>query len=357
VDSKGCTPDGGFPVTSITDNPNYQKLIRCIAGACVPEDGSTSFDAPSTAKRSVTLGVLAGIPKLPELGLTDIAKKLGGLAGKLPIGALVSGVAGLLWPDPTPDALFNQLKDYVDKLVPKAISDEHITDLKGSVEGLKNSLDTYLDARNLAYKGVLLGSLEQNLNTIEPKFFDTRAPEQALAHFVAFATLKLTVLREQYLHGTDYYGDDVDHDLAMCKLNNAVVKYTQAAADIRKRVMDWRLAKLRDDVNRGDYRGKGRGWTWTHQVVDDFCDWRSDKASKKQTDMNMFLRAEQIKGAYGKNLDAILAPIAHWASSTDRAAPALKEQDCHKLPPSSPPSSDDSNSDISNIFEDLFPKQ
>jgi hypothetical protein len=180
TDSKGCTPDGGFPVTSITDNPNYQKLIRCIAGACVPEDSSVSFDAPSTAKRSVALGVLSGVPKVNELGelsktLKDVGKLGNGLVGKLPIGALVGGVTALLWPDPTPDALFNQMKDYVDKVVPQAITDEHITDLKGNVEGLKTSLDAYLDAKNPQYKGILLGSLEQNLNTIEPNFFDSRA--------------------------------------------------------------------------------------------------------------------------------------------------------------------------------------
>ena len=61
VDSKGCnTSDGGFPVAAITDSDNYHKLIECVAGSC--ETGSASFDAPGTAKRSVTLGVLSGIP-------------------------------------------------------------------------------------------------------------------------------------------------------------------------------------------------------------------------------------------------------------------------------------------------------
>jgi hypothetical protein len=108
-------------------------------------------------------------------------------------------------------------------------------------------------------------------------------------------------------------------------LNNAVVKYTKAAKDIRERVMTWRLQKMRDDKEIAKYGHRGIP-IYSPQVVDDFCDWRSDKGrSTKEIGIHFIERAEQIRRAHGKNLDAILSPIAHWASSTERASPALKE--------------------------------
>jgi hypothetical protein len=361
LDSKGCLPNGALPVVAFPNNEQYQKLMQCVGGGCGPE-ASVSFDAPSTAQRSVALGGLSAIPKVSELGelsntLKKVAKLGGGLVGKLPVGALVSGVAAILWPDPTPDALFDQMKTYVDKILPKAISDEHIQHLKNSVEGLKTAIDAYTEAKNLRYKGVLLGSLEQILNGIEPDFNDPRAPQQALAHFVAFATLKLTVLREEYLHANEYYGDDADHDLAACKLNNAVLKYTNAAKDIKQRAMDWRIKQIQFEWTRktsGDPEHN-----WYSKAWDDFCDWDDTYHKVSDAYFGIHMRKMAIRDSYGKALDVLLAPLAHWASSTERASPALKEQDCHRLPPSRDESTSDTSdtSDISDIFKDLFVKQ
>ena len=307
TDSKGCTSDARVPVAAITDSDQYQKLMQCVAGICEPEDSSVSFDAPSTAKRSVALGVASGIPKLNELGelsktLKKVAKLGDGLAGKLPLGALIGGVAGLLWPDPTSDELFNQMKAYVDKALPKAIADEHITNLKKHVEGLNKEIKAYEDADNITYKSQGLHDLELAMDRIEPDFLDDpRAPQQALAHFVAFAVLRLTVYREEYLHTKEYWGDNSDREKFACKLNKAVRKYTQAAKDIKQRALDWRLSQLHLDW--APYRvSRAQRYSYAR---DDLCDWHDSFGRRADANTWFYVRQQQVRNAYGKDLDAL----------------------------------------------------
>ena len=84
------------------------------------------------------------------------------------------------------------------------------------------------------------------------------------------------MLREELLHAKEYYGDDVDHDLFVCKLNNAVAKYTQAARDIKKRLVDARLAKIRVQHDYVKVGGWGPSGTLDKAyATDDVCDWHS----------------------------------------------------------------------------------
>jgi hypothetical protein len=107
--------------------------------------------------------------------------------GKIPVpvvGDVLKEYTKAIWKDPGPRQLFKQMKDYVDKMVPELISDQHITDLREGVEGVNNALKAYDDTDIPEEKAKYLTSIETAIDiALEPKYFDSRAPEKALPVF------------------------------------------------------------------------------------------------------------------------------------------------------------------------------
>ena len=228
------------------------------------------------------------------------------------VGAILKAVAGFLLPDDnTPEAAFDQMRKYVDKLVPELISQEHVTQLQHHVTGLNKVLKDYNETHNPRQKGQWLTSLLALLDELEPTFFDPRVPERTLAHFVAFGSLRIAALRELALFSKDYYGNDDDRATHERWLNDTIRKYTEAAAGIKDRAMAWRLGKIHGQ-SQYEYHGKGADNIRVF-AVDDFCNWRGPRRQRGHAGADLNQRRDQVRTAFGRELDAILEPTRHWA--------------------------------------------
>jgi len=191
------------------------------------------------------------------------------------VGGALSFAASILWADNSDQELFDQIVDYVNKLVPALIAQEHVRLLQGHVAGLRKIVYDYKHTSNQLQKGEWLTSLLAHLDELEPEFFDDRTPEHTLAHFVTFGSIKLLALREQCLFAEQYYGNDIDHATHLNQLHHEIARYTAAARSIRERAMAWRLSQLRlDHENRYVSHMLYRDFYW---VRDDFCGWNSNQ--------------------------------------------------------------------------------
>ena len=216
LDSKKCTAHGDIPVKTLLTKGNYQQLVDTVLGSPTrPDDGPT---------RTV---VTSGLKAIPE------------------VGSLVSGVVSALWKDPANDEMFKALVSYVDALVPDSITKERVAQMKDELGGLWDNLNSYLNEKDLYQKGLDLKLLNNTLEQMRKKFFNDRTePEKQLALVVAFGTLRLLALKEQILHQDEYYPGHPS-SLAVSSMNTAVTQFAKLAADMKSKIIERRLAKLR----------------------------------------------------------------------------------------------------------------
>ncbi len=336
VDSKNCNKLGGRSMALLRSNPRYTTLVQCITDGCKPtETSDPSFNKLALAKiRDASTGIIAAVPTY---------------------GGALSGVIKLLWDDPTPDAVFDQLKKYVKSFVSEKISGEHYKNLQAVIDGMNLTLGDYHTYTEPLAQGPTLLSMDSTLAGARKLFHDD--PDHAaqlLPYFVAFGTLHLAVLRELYLNTKDYYcpaGKDYNnsqkcadqHHAFLVKLNKAITDYTKDAQTLKDDAIAWRLKKIY--VNTGERRkvspgiGVEREYSiedfTTANAVDDFCGtslWSTptyeqeigygDNSAMVQAQADVDARKATATKGFGENLDFILAPLAHWASFTDQAAPA-----------------------------------
>ena len=309
-DKKQCTPQGDKPLKGLLVDHDFQGLLGGENGV-KPTSGDPLQHLLADHARTI---VTTGISQIPAVG-----KALGGLTK-------------LLWKDPSNDKLFDKMKLYVDKLVPDSITDERVDQLKGSLHGLRTDLNTYLHHDELSRKGGDLTTLIGLINDKEDEILSgSTPPERALPLVLAFGLLKLTALREQYLHTNDYYKANAhDHSQDFQDYNNAVGQYAKVAADLKDKIIANRLAKIH--LNEGDY-SKPIGSTDFGNIIydkieysnptDDFCDWEKvhDRSDRDAALAELKRRQDEVRKVYGEDLDLILQPIAHWPSSTTVARP------------------------------------
>jgi hypothetical protein len=290
-----------------------------INGQCNEPGGVKPEFKGSPDYRHLVAGIVGSVP---------------GLIGAGPLGSALHGLTLFLWPDNSSEEVFQAMVDYVNKLVPELISQERIHTLQEHVQGLKEIVADYDDTTDPLQKGEYLTSFIATLDSLEPQFFDDRAPEKTLAPLVAFGTLKLVALREQYLNAHLYYGND-DRDRAMHyqKLKNTVEKYTKATAGIRKRLLDARMAKIHFKVldktftrlpfNRRDPELNGTVEEQGAVYDDDFCGthksvelYYRDRGSETKNwgEWNALIKEgpAQARKAYEESLDLILTPTKDW---------------------------------------------
>ena len=302
-DKKGCTPQGDKPLKALLVDHDFQGLLGGENGV-KPISGDPLQHLLADNARTI---VTTGISQIPE------------------VGEVLGGLTKLLWKDPSNDKLFDKMKLYVLKLVPDSITGERIDQLKGSLHGLNTDLNIYMRHHELSRKGGDLTTLIGLINDKEDEVLSgSTPPEKALPLVLAFGLLKLTALREQYLHTNDYHPADAqDHSQDFQDYNDAVTKYAKVAADLKDKIIANRLAKIH--LNDGDY---SKPEDFMGQVVwdkteysnptDDFCDWNKDYA---RSDRDAALaeiqrRQDEVRKVYSEDLDLILQPIAHWPHST-----------------------------------------
>jgi Na+-translocating ferredoxin:NAD+ oxidoreductase RnfG subunit len=315
TDGKGCTAHGDKPIATLIKNPDYRALLENAS----PSDAT--FHPPNNTARTVVTGGLSAIPAAAT--------------GGVPVGAMLGAVANYLWKDSTTNDLFKQMKAYVDAIVPDAISDERVNQQSYDVAGLQKLLERYRAEGNLYQKGNKLNNLVDRLIEIEPAYLNDpkTPPEKALALVIAYGALRLTALQEQVQRQKEFSPGNTS-TIAVDDYNKAVDTFTKAAEQLKAKIIESRLAKIRPDSWEGEYwspRFGGHGATYYHRATDDFCSWQGPNRETNEGAANNDVeqRKKEVREAYDRDLDELLKPITHWPSLTpvaqladDRGRPA-----------------------------------
>ncbi len=332
--------DDSGAAASVDSATSADRPAAAPKDPCEHETEVTAKFEASTDYRSFVAGIVSMAPSVALEGVP--------LVSSLPIGGMLSGLVKVLWKDNSQSDLFDQMKEYVDKLIPDMIAREHVNNLKNRVEGFRLAFRRYDEAPEPGDKGQLLNAILVTLDEMQPDFFDPRKPEQTLAEFVAFGTLKLTALREKYVFGADYYGSDDPAVRAkrLAQLQDDVKLFAEGAGHIRQRAMAWRLGKLHCDRGTerqreppgGFSRGSSSSWRGTLDARDDFCNWSqhlnggwswsacynggcSSHDASPPSDQVCVNRRREVEQGFGHQLDVILEPTRHWDGLAKEVSP------------------------------------
>lgn len=164
------------------------------------------------------------------------------------VGSAVSTVIGFFWPNfQDPMEVWNKVKDYVMTLMDELIKKEYIITLEHQLDGIHNNLKDYNDTSyGTSQKGDWFTSVLSSLDNAEPSFFDDRFPEAKLPYFVSLGSIKLAVLREQYLfYEKIYMQSDPDKSTHLKQLRDTINKYQGAATNAKAAALNWRLNKIK----------------------------------------------------------------------------------------------------------------
>lgn len=148
-------------------------------------------------------------------GFLDVVRifVLGGLRLIPKAGYILSGLLALLWPDKNnPTLTWQCLRDEILTIVDKKIQQQKKTTLTDVITGLKNNINTYVDAIE---ENVPPGELKQlwlnlqgKLDAAEPVFKaqNDEAPYVFLPEYTEFMNLDLASLRDGILQGEERFG-------------------------------------------------------------------------------------------------------------------------------------------------------
>ncbi len=267
-----CTPQGAPPATLKLD-PQYVRTIVTTAVGVIPDVGK-------------------------------------------PLSALVQA----LWKDKTSDSMFDQMKDYVEKLVPELLTKDFQARLGEHLTGINNVLENYKDAEP-EDKTTYLINLQNAVDLFEPLFLGKGYPaDRTIAHFGAFGALKLAVLKELVEHARG------PHKRAQQKkLDRKIAEYREHVARIKDELTTKRLSVLKVEHNCTGYRVGRHSRTVCHETaVDPSCNWSGPDRGEDQRAATADLanRREQVRQAYNASLDAVLEPVTRLAAALEREAAA-----------------------------------
>jgi jacalin-like lectin domain-containing protein len=295
-------------------------LAGCLASAlCTPAmavdcgpDGGASPEVRYIANntgldfRALVLGVVGNTPKA---------------------GSALQGLAGFFWKQDTEaSAVFDQMKAYVDTLVPELIARERVIELEKKLVGLHQVLKDYnRTSYGTVQKGQWFTSLLSDLDKADPFFFDERNPEKTLTYFVPMGTLRIAALEEQYLYYDRIYGQtDPDRDDHLKRLKDVIGDYSGALAKAQAAALRWRVQdKVTFDVRTTTdvgVLGPSKTTTWT--ATDRLCPWEisfshnslggGERYGEEKAKIQLAQRRAQVEAAYKGDLDLLFAPAYLW---------------------------------------------
>ena len=182
-------------------NPGPVDAKNCTVNGSKPADHLVK----AFPVRELVIGLVSAIPAAATEGI--------------PVGAILGGAMKFFWKDDGPDQLFNQMKAYVDNLVPASLDQYDKTQLQNDLEAIRKIFANYNDYHTISTKGDELSKLVTQLELMQPHFLNRRSPQTTLAELVAFGTLKLAALQELVNHYDRYRPVDptkpdavIDHD-------------------------------------------------------------------------------------------------------------------------------------------------
>ncbi len=252
-----------------------------------------------------------------------------GLVGHIPeAGSALQEVTGFLWkaPDSEASAVFDQMKAYVDELVPELIAQERVRELEQRLAGLHHVLRDYnRTSYGTPQKGEWFTNLLALLDQAEPFFFDERNPEKTLTYFVPLGTLRLLALQEQYLYYSRIYDRaDPDRGKHLEDLRTAIATYSAALTQAKAAAVNWRV-QMKTGIDTRTQQtvgvlGPTTTTTWT--AIDRLCSWQvsyqhnslsgGDLYGEEHAKRDLEQRRQQVTFAYTANLELLLAPAELW---------------------------------------------
>ncbi len=299
----GSTQSGALV---IQDDPNGQPRFKfTIAGTTQDLDagyepiaGGVEIGGSSLQIRDL---VIAGAGLVPE------------------VGGAIKGLLTFLWPASSP-RLWTELAEYVQAVVTDLIAQERSIQLEQKLQGLFNVASSYVKASG-TQRREFFSSLLALLNEADPMFCDLRSPEKHLWHLVAFATLRIVALRDQYDHFKEIYGEDDARRAEHLKdIQEAIKKYAGAAklgrdTALRRRLDKIKISRTYQEFNRGRWN-RWRIWDefdgWSREKVF-FAAGPNDEASGKREATRVFDdRKKEIGDQIFTRLEAIFAPLYAW---------------------------------------------
>jgi hypothetical protein len=257
-----------------------------------------------------------GGPAVPQLKLDpQIVRTIEttALAAIPVVGGPLSALAKALWKDTTSDSLFDQMKNYVNTVVPELLAKEFGDSLERKVRGIQRVLRNYEEETDPVDKAEDLNFLRNAHDTFEPDFTDeTHPPDRTIAHFAAFGALKLAVLKERLDRARPQQRAVRQKDL-----DDAIKLYRDHAKSLKDKLAEKRIAGLKVTSHCTSSRIFRHSHTTCHYTADDpACRWSSDRRdSEADANGDLGARRAAVAKAYSDTLDTVLAPLTAMASA------------------------------------------
>ena len=239
---------------------------------------------------------------------------LGTAAGVIPgIGGALKGIVQSLLKDDTNDQVFRQAVDYVKVLVPELLAQDFEKALDRKITGIKTVLGRYNDETDLSDRTSDLDWLRNQLDFLEEDFIgDDYPPDRTIAHFVAYGTLKLAILKERADRATD-----AQRPARQRELDRTIEKYRAHAAKLKEKLAAQRIANLKVEPKCTGHRIGRHSWTTCHYAATDpACGWSGhDFDSEADAKADLARRSEDVRGAYAVALNSLLEPMTQLATA------------------------------------------
>lgn len=266
----------------------------------------------------------------------QLEKAVSGLAGATPYaGPAMSALIDIFWPVSAsdPHEYWNLIKQFIKDLIDEIISEEKAKALELRLQGIHNNLTDYQNTSfGVPQKGQWFTNVLSSIDDAEPFFFEQENPEKTLTYFVSMGTLKLVVLREQYLfYDKIYQVPDPDRDKHLQTLQKTIKQYTDAAYTAKDNAIKWRLGLI--EINHGtrtDFGLLGPSTThiWTvkdkhvankldpHIDLELSWEWNTLTGGNGNAEAianNVYSNHKsQVEAELGAKLDSFLSPAYQW---------------------------------------------
>lgn len=146
-------------------------------------------------------------------------------SSKIPVvGGAIKVLLETIWPTKKL-SIWESLKDQVSHLVDEKILQKELEERKSDLDGLKSSMESYLNAKP-SEQGVWLGAMLTNANIIFEKLTKSSNNIHLIPLIVVHAHLHLILLRERLLFGQEIFKED-NHDEWEKDLINTYAKYNK----------------------------------------------------------------------------------------------------------------------------------
>jgi hypothetical protein len=216
--------------------------------------------------------------------------------------------------------VFRQAVDYVKVLVPELLAQDFEKALGRKVTGIKTVLGRYNDETDIDDRKGDLDWLHNQLDYLEEDFIgDDYPPDRTIAHFVAYGTLKLAILKERVDSATD-----AQRPARQRELDRTIEKYRAHAAKLKDKLAAQRIVNLKVEercTSRHFFRRTDV--TCHYKATDPACGWSGhefDDESDAKADLAR--RSEDVRKSYAIALDSLLEPMTHLAATLKAAESA-----------------------------------